>query len=447
MSPVTGGMPGGMSRLDVVFLLAGVGALLAAALPRAAEGRPFSLPLVFLLGGAVVYGLPLGLPAPDPVASRGLLEHLAEVVVIIALMGAGLALDRPVGRRSWSSTWRLLAVGMPVTVLLVAGAARVGLGWPVAAALLLGAVLAPTDPVLASDVQVGEPTDDPHGEDEVRFALTSEAGLNDGLAFPVVHLAVAAALSAGVAGSGLSWVAAWAVRDVGYRVGAGVLTGLAVGWLTGWLFFRVRAGGRRLAEHADGFVALAVTFLAYGVAEALRGYGFVAVFVAACCIRAVERDHGYHRVLHGFVEQVERLLTAVLLFLLGGALVTGVLDSLDARGVAVGLFLLLVARPVAGLLALWGSRAGGRERLAIAFFGIRGIGSGYYLAFATGAASFGVPDRELWSVVAFVVAVSVLLHGVSAAPLMNRLDRIRRARTARRGVPEPSDTDLAGEHP
>ena len=117
-------------------------------------------------------------------AHRALVEHATEICVLISLMGAGLAINRPFGRRNWSSTWRLLGWTLPLTVVGVAAAAYGLLGWPLAAALLLGAVLAPTDPVLASDVQVGEPVDSEKADDEVRFTLTSEAGLNDGLAFP-----------------------------------------------------------------------------------------------------------------------------------------------------------------------------------------------------------------------------------------------------------------------
>ncbi|UXI82730.1 cation:proton antiporter, partial [Streptomyces vinaceusdrappus] len=174
---------------DAVFAWLGAGALLAAVLPRVVAGRPLSLPLVFLGGGIGVYLLPLPLPVIDPVDDRLMAEHITEICVIIALMGAGLALNRPVGWRRWAATWRLLGVTMPLTVVLTALTAWWLLDWPPAAALLLAAVLAPTDPVLASEVRVGEPSEDEHDEDDVRFSLTSEAGLNDGLAFPLTYAA------------------------------------------------------------------------------------------------------------------------------------------------------------------------------------------------------------------------------------------------------------------
>ncbi|GAA5037673.1 NhaP-type Na+/H+ or K+/H+ antiporter [Thermocatellispora tengchongensis] len=409
-----------MGSSDLIFAVAGAGALLAAVVPGLVHRRPFSLPLACLLGGMALYLLPLPLPEPDPVAQRALLEHVTEVCVVVSLMGAGLAINRPPGLHRWSSTWRLLGVTMPLTVVAVAAVAVTLLGWPLAAALLLGAVLAPTDPVLASDVQVGEPVDAVDADDEVRFCLTSEAGLNDGLAFPVVYAAIALAAAGGTA-----WIGGWALVDVGYRIVAGVLAGVLVGALLGRMFFRARTWPLRLAEHQDGFVALAATFLAYGAAELVQGYGFIAVFITACAIRNAERTHGYNGVLHGFIEQVERLLTAWLLLLLGGYVAAGGLAALTWRGALAGLLLLLVIRPLTGRLALLRGRAEPRERAVAAFFGIRGIGSLYYLAFALGMADFGVPARELWAVVAFTVLVSVVLHGVTATPVMSRLDRLR----------------------
>jgi sodium/hydrogen antiporter len=433
-----------MVLADVLFLTAGLGLLLAAALPRALADAPFSLPLAFLATGFLAFVLPLDLPDIDPAGHRAVTEHVTESVVIISLMGAGLALNRPLSRRGWSSVWRLLAAGMPITIGLVALGAVLGLGWPLAAAVLLGAVLAPTDPVLASDVQVAKPADGDAetADDEVRFALTAEAGLNDGLAFPFVFAALALATTAGG-----SWLIGWTLGDLLYKTLAGVLAGLIVGRLLGRLFFRARVRSLRLAEHADGFVALGATFLAYGVTELAHGYGFVAVFVAACSIRAAERSHGYHGVLHGFVEQVERLLTAWLLLLLGGAVAAGILAPLTWPAALLGLAVVFVIRPLAGWLALLGGCAGRRERYAIAFFGIRGMGSVYYLAYATGHADFGVRTDELWAVVTFVVLVSVVVHGVSATPAMARLDRLRRRAAGTRGDGEPDGEQLAAQHP
>ena len=352
-----------MDPTALLYTAAGVAALLAALLPRLIGRLPVSIPMVFLGLGALAFLLVDELPSPDPIAQRAATEGLTEVCVLVALFGAGLALDRPAGWRRWSSTWLLLAITMPLTIVAMAvlGVSLLGLG--AASAVLLAALLAPTDPVLASDVQVGEPTDVDEGdeadvEDEPRFALTSEAGLNDALAFPFVYAAIAMAEHGAAPGG---WLGHWLLVDVAWRCAAGAAIGFALGRLLGRLYFRNRRSGGRLAEEAEGFVALACTFLAYGAAELVAGYGFVAVFVCACTIRAAERAHGYHGVLHGFIEQVERLLTAVILLLLGGAIARGLLEPLRPADVAAALLLLLVVRPVAGWVALPRRRARARR--------------------------------------------------------------------------------------
>jgi sodium/hydrogen antiporter len=402
---------------DVLFALFGVGALLAGVLPRVLERRPLSMPIAFLALGMLVFALPLGLPDANPLAHPKLTEHLTEIGVIVALMGAGLKIDRPLSRRGWASTWRLLAIAMPLTI-----AAMAILGWwwaglVPAAALLLGAALAPTDPVLASDVQVGEPTDEEDSEDEVRFALTSEAGLNDGLAFPFVYAAIA---MVGVAGMG--WAGEWALKDVLIKGVVGVAGGLIVGKLLGKLFFRAPKDSLRLAKHSEGFLALAATFLAYGLVEVAGGYGFLAVFIAARAIRAAERSHDFHQVLHDFAEQTERLLTVMLLLLFGGAVVSGLLAPLTWPAALAGLALIFVIRPLTGFLSLRGAPGRTAEHWVIAAFGIRGIGSFYYLSYAMTHAEFEGIDL-LWATVGFVVLVSVVIHGVAVTPIMRLLDR------------------------
>ena len=415
---------------SILFAAAGLAVFVAAVLPKLLRNIPFSTPMVFLAAGMAAFALIPSLPDPNPVRHGEFVLHLAEVCVIISLMGAGLALDRPVGRRTWSTTWRLLGIAMP---LCIAGLAFLGLwflGLGLGAALLLGASLAPTDPVLASEVQVGEPADADAGtdkEDEVRFGLTSEAGLNDGLAFPFVYLAIAIS----VAGASPSaWFPEWVGLDLFWRLAVGLLVGFLTGKVLARLFFSARAESLRLSEHSEGFVALAATFLAYGLTEMVEGYGFVAVFVCAVTIRAAERTHGYHRVLHSYVEQLERLLTVVILVLLGGAIARGLLAGIGWAEVLVALAFLLLVRPLAGWLGLARGKTGPRERIALSFFGIRGIGSLYYLAFALGEGHFEGQAQRLWAFVGLVVAMSIVIHGATTTPLMNRLDRLR-ARKAR----------------
>jgi NhaP-type Na+/H+ or K+/H+ antiporter len=404
--------------VDVAFALLGVGALLAGILPRVLERRPLSMPIAFLGLGMLVFVLPAGLPTPDPLRWPELTTHLTEVGVIVALMGAGLKIDRPLSWARWSSTWRLLAIAMPLCIAAVAVLGWWWAGLVPAAALLLGAALAPTDPVLASDVQVGEPTDAEDSEDEVRFALTSEAGLNDGLAFPFVYAAIAIATTSLAPAD---WLAHWLAVDVLYKLAVGVGGGLLVGWLLGKLFFRAPSS-LRLARHSEGFLALAATFLAYGLVEVIGGYGFLAVFVAARAIRAAERTHEFHSVLHDFAEQVERLLTVLLLLLFGGAVIGGLLAPLTWPAALVGLALVFVVRPLAGWLSLRGAPGRPAEHWVISLFGIRGVGSFYYLAYATSKTEF--PQAELiWATVGLVVVISVVVHGIAATPVMQLLDR------------------------
>ncbi|MCC3279422.1 cation:proton antiporter [Arthrobacter sp. zg-Y40] len=412
---------------SLVFFAAGLAVFMAAVLPKILRDIPVSMPMVFLGAGILAFTVLRNLPDPDPVRYADVTTHLTEVCVIISLMGAGLALDRPVGWRRWSTTWRMLGLAMPLTLLGLTLLNLWLLGVGLAAAVLVAAALAPTDPVLASEVQVGEPADDEEedaegeAEDEVRFGLTSEAGLNDGLAFPFVYLAIALSV-VGTAPS--AWLPHWLAVDVLWRIGMGVLLGFATGKGLSRVFFSARLESIRLSNHSEGFVALASTFLAYGITEMLDGYGFVAVFVCAVTIRAAERTHGYHRVLHSYVEQLERLLTVVILVLLGGAIARGLLAGIGWREIAVAAAFLLLVRPLAGWISLLGGRPGRRERLAIAFFGVRGIGSLYYLGYALGKGNFP-GGEQLWAMIGLVVASSIVLHGVTAAPVMNRLDRLR----------------------
>ncbi|QDY89469.1 sodium:proton antiporter [Arthrobacter sp. UKPF54-2] len=413
---------------SVVFTAAGIAVFIAAVLPKLLRNAPLSMPMVFLGAGMLAFTLMPALPDPNPLQYGEFVTVLTEVCVIVSLMGAGLALDRPPGRRQWSTTWRMLGLAMPLCIIALTLLGLWFLGLGLGAALLVAAALAPTDPVLASEVQVGEPADEEEGtgrEDEIRFGLTSEAGLNDGLAFPFVYLAIAISF-AGASPSG--WLGHWLAVDVLWRIGVGVLLGLATGKLLGRLFFTARHESVRLSNHSEGFVALAATFLAYGVTQMVAGYGFVAVFVCAVTIRAAERTHGFHRVMHSYVEQLERLLTVVILVLLGGAIARGLLAGIGWTEVLVALAFLLLVRPLAGWLGLARGKTGPRERIAISFFGIRGIGSLYYLAYALGQGNFGAQAEQLWAFVGLVVAMSIVLHGATTAPVMNRLDRLRQRR-------------------
>ena len=389
------------------------------------------MPMMFLAVGFLLFSFAEGLPDPDPITYSEITIHLTEICVIISLMGAGLALDRKVGRKRWATTWRLLGIAMPlcIVVFTLLGVWVLGLG--LAAAILVAAALAPTDPVLASEVQVGEPSEteeELEAEDEVRFALTSEAGLNDGLAFPIVYLAVAMSL-VGTAPS--AWSLEFFTLDVLWRIGIGFLFGMGMGKLLSRIFFQSRIESARMANHSEGFVALAATFLTYGLTEMIEGYGFIAVFVCAVTIRSSEQTHGFHGVLHSYIEQLERLLTVVVLVLLGGAVARGLLAGLTIGEILVALVFLLLVRPVAGWISLSRGSTGPWERSVISFFGVRGIGSIYYLSYALSKGEFATEDEALWRIVGLVIVMSILLHGVTAAPVINALDRARKRKALR----------------
>jgi NhaP-type Na+/H+ or K+/H+ antiporter len=406
--------------VDPYFLLVtvcGAVILLTAWLPLILKNLPLSLPMVCIGIGVLLVLSPFSsIVGVNPLENRYLTERLTEFVVIVSLMGAGLKLDRPIGCRNWGSTWRLLGIAMPLTIagIAILGWAVLGLG--LAAALLLGAALAPTDPVLASDVQVGPPQSG--DEDEVRFALTSEAGLNDGAAFPFVYLAIAVAAAQT---SRQPFLVDWLLVDVLWKIAAGLAIGWIGGKVMGFLVFQLpnRTG---LSETRDGFAVLGITCLAYGTTELANGYGFLAVFVSALALRSVERRHRYHESLHIFAEQIERLFMMVLLVCFGAAIAEGsIFAALSWPIVAVTVLALLVVRPLSAWISLAGSRVTWREKAAISFFGIRGLGSFYYVAYALGQADFeGV--QVIWVTVCSVVLVSIIIHGILVTPVMRNLD-------------------------
>jgi NhaP-type Na+/H+ or K+/H+ antiporter len=415
-----------------ILILTGAGLLIAlvAWLPLALKRLPLSLPIVCIGIGAAIFLLPQVTLRPLPYRYPEITERFAEFVVIIALMGAGLKIDRVFGWRRWSITWRLLAITMPLGIVAIAALGVKVLGLPLAVALLIAASLAPTDPVLAADVQVGPPkTGD---EDEVRFGLTSEAGLNDGAAFPFVHLAVLLAVALPV---GKPWVVEWLTYRVLWEIAGGIVGGWLVGRAFGWLTFHIPAE-TKLARTGDGLIAISATLVSYGLTEIVHVYGFLAVFVTALTFRSAHRDHEFQDEMHAITEQIERLAMMVLLILFGGALVSGLLTPITWVDVVVALAVLLVIRPVTGWIGLLGWAGDRDEKLTLSFFGIRGVGSIYYLAY--GINHMPVANAEhLWAIVGLIILLSILLHGLTVTPIMRSLDERRGVDPEAKGVPPP----------
>jgi len=403
-----------------ILVLFGAGLLIAlvAWLPLALKKLPLSLPIVCIGIGFALFATGRMPFVPAPMAHPELVERFTEIVVIIALMGAGLKLDRIFSWRRWEITWRLLGPTMLLTIVAITLLGLYVLNLPLPLALLLGAALAPTDPVLAADVQVGPPRTGE--EDEVRFGLTSEAGLNDGLAFPFVHLAI---LLGAAASTGEPWLGKWVLHNVLWEVIVGVLLGWTIGRLFGWVTFHIPAESK-LAQTGDGVIAVSATLVSYSVCEIAQSYGFLGVFVTALALRHSHRDHEFNREMHDFTEQIERIAMMVGLLLFGGALASGLLASLGWREVVVALAILLVVRPVTGMIGLVGFKAERDEKLTLAFFGIRGVGSVYYLAYGLNHME-ATGENQLWAIVGLIIALSILLHGLTVTPIMRQLDTSR----------------------
>lgn len=422
----------------IALVVVGIAILGAVFLPRILSDEPLSLPIIYVVSGFLLFWFAPGISPPDMVEQSVAVEHLSELVVIIALMGAGLKIDKPFSWRSWGWTWRLLAITMPLTIAAAAFLGWYALGLHVATAVLLGAVVAPTDPVLASDVDAGPPLleseeareEYEHEERIVRFTLSSEAGLNDGLAFPFTYLAISLAAAGSIASFG--WAGDWLLVDVVYKIGVGVAMGYVLGKLLARVVFRLPAESL-LAQTMAGAEALAGTLIIYGLTEILQGYGFIAVFVGALVLRQFEFEHEYHQSLYDFAVMVERLLMAAVLVLFGGALAGGLLAPLRPVDVAVALALVVVVRPLAGLVGLLGTDIDWPGRVVISAYGIRGIGSFYYLAYALNEATFAemellVAADRLWAFVGFLVLTSIFLHGLTANRVMTALDAWQKAK-------------------
>lgn len=404
----------GLDPYHILFAVVGASIIASYWAPRFISGREPAASALLILTGYLAFAWIPGMPqAIDPTRAPRAWEVVSELCVIIGLFGAGLRIDRIANLAQWGPTLRLLLLAMPLTIALVAVCGWALAGMTLAGGILLGAILAPTDPVLAGDVQVGPPLEG--GEHPVRYTLTTEAGLNDGLAFPFVHLGVAIAGAGALTSSvALHWIAV----DVVYRIAAGLAAGVVLGWLLGKALF---AWPRKnaLAKTQSGVIALAGVLLVYGLAELVEGYGFIAAFVSALTLRRVESRHEYHRRLHDFTESLEHALTAILLVAVGAAIPV-LWPYLSWKNAAVAAALIFAIRPLAAWMTLQGVRMRPRERAVVAFFGVRGIGSIYYLAYAGHQIEL-VNDAELWATVTFAILLSTVVHGLTAGVAVERV--------------------------
>ena len=423
-------------KAELWYLLIGVLLVVVAISSTLVKRLPLTATMVYLGFGAVLGPLGLGIFMLDPVGRAAFIERITEIAVVVSLFTTGLKLRVSLRDRIWSIPLRLAFLSMAITVGLVALVGVYGLGLPLGAAVLLGAVVAPTDPVLASEVQLESSSD----EDKLRFSITGEAGLNDGTAFPFVML--------GLGLLGLHEIGQWGWRWFALDVVWAIIGGLAIGTGAGMLVGKLVIYLRRQHKEAfglDEFLALGLIALVYGAALLTHTYGFLAVLAAGLALRSLERRHTGDKpaedvqgmalvgkreelathpekapahmaeALLGFNEQIERVLEVAVVLLIGAMLTPKFVSVNELWFVAVLFFFI---RPLAVLVGTIGRHIGPVQRGLVCWFGIRGIGSLYYLMYAI---THGVPSEiasRLVSLTFCVIAVSIVTHGISAMPLM-----------------------------
>ena len=392
---------------------------------------PITTSIAYLLVGLVAGPSGFALFHFNPLKQSGLLEILTEVAVLISLFAAGVKMPTPFRFAIWDTPLRLASIGMFVTVFMVTIYGVTILGFPLGAAILLGAVLSPTDPVLATDVQIRHPGDD----DALRFSLTSEAGMNDGTAFPFVMLGLGLL---GLHDLG-QWGTHWLIIEVVWATGAGILIGITGGYLLARVANQLRNKESNQPGLLNDFLGLGLISAVYGASLWANAWGFLAVFAAAVSLRqtesrlanAADESPGIqNEYLNSpspkigvvvseaalvFKEHLERLSELVLILLLGGMLFW---DSWSWKAILFCLYLFFIARPISVWIATLGTGQSSNCRLLLAWFGIRGIGSLYYLMFAI---QHGLPEiysLELIHITLVVIVISILVHGITVKPVL-----------------------------
>jgi sodium/hydrogen antiporter len=416
------------------YVLVGFLLVAIALLGRFLDRLPVSPAMIYLLVGFLLGPSVFNVLELHPLRELTLLESITEIALLIALFTVGIKIRVPIGDWRWSLPLRLATVSMVLTILGIAIVAVVLLDFDWRLALVLGAVLAPTDPVLASDVQLRSAQD----RDSLRFGLTGEGGLNDGTAFPFVLLGLGLMGLHEIGFAGWRWLAVDLVW--------GTIGGLGIGFLVGTTLargVRLLRAWRRDAVIFDEFLLLGVIALSYGAALAAHTLGFLAVFAAGLALRRADDIHANSRTasdkppltpsMLNVNEQLERIVEVAVVLLVGAMISTGYWSP---AGLLLAAMLFVVIRPLAVWIGVRGSDAGGAPRRLLAWFGIRGIGSVYYAVFFAGYELRDEVATQLLSAVFTVIAASIVLHGISATPLME-LYRARRGR----GRPEVALSD------
>lgn len=400
----------------LLLLLAGCVALMAAIVPVVLGKKHVSAPIIYLIIGAAAF-LVIGYYDIHPLDQLEEIQHITEFVVLVALANAGLRIKSPFAWNTWKNAVRLLAIAMPITIL-----AAVYLGWQFlalapATAVLFGALISPTDPVLASELQTSEPGEP--DDSKSKLGLTAEAGINDGLAFPFTWLAVFIAKE----GTDFTqWWHRWLLHDLLLKTAIGVAVGLASGWLLYKMVFSISSKNETLSRISRGILSLSVILLPYALAEVIGGYGFLSVFFAACMFSNYEKHQEHMNSLHDFNEELESFAVAVIFITIGIFIAMHYRMLTDWPVMAVAALLVLVVRPAAGYLSLIGTKLNRLQRFALAFYGIRGIGSIFYLAFALTEADFEQP-KKLIEITTATIFLSVVIHGVTARWIHKKIEK------------------------
>jgi sodium/hydrogen antiporter len=447
-------------RPELWYLVLGALLVAVALIASIVKHLPFTTTMLYLAVGAGLGPLGLGVLKLDPLAHARLLERIVELALIVSLFTAGLKFRVELRDPIWRLPLRLASLTMLVTVGLTAAAGVRLLGLPLGAAVLLGALLAPTDPVLASDVQLAHPGD----RNRLRFALTGEASLNDGSSYAFALLGLGLLGLHDLGRHGLRWL----LVDLAWAVPGGLAIGFALGTLVGRYVLHLRR------EHKEGFglddfLALGLIGLSYGAALLAKGNGFLAVFAAGLALRQVERRQTGEEspdlkavakaasseeiatdpesapaymaeAVLGFNEQIERILEFGVVLLVGAMLSPRTVRLADLGFVAL---VFLLVRPAAVYLGLAGSAATRLDRAMAAWFGVRGVASLFYLAFAVRHGLAPGLAARLASLALLAVAASVLAHGISVTPLTKLYERREEGREERQEGSE-EDRQRAG---
>ncbi len=401
------------------LLLAGMITLLAATIPNLLKSRNITAPIIYLIIGIVIYYVTDSYSAIESLNNVDTIRKISEFVVLVSLVNAGLKIRNPFKWQTWRYSFYLLVITLPLTILAAAYVGYWVLGFSPAAAFLFGAVISPTDPVLASDLQTSRPSK--NDISKTRLALTSEAGINDGLAFPFVFFALFLAQD----GTDVSkWIQDWFLVAVLAKVAIGVVAGLATGWLFNKLIFTLTDKDSH-SKISRGILSLSLTLIPYAICEIFGGYGFIAVFLAACTFSNSDKIVHHMDNLHDFTEEIEGIFVALLFVVMGVYLSSNWSALLNVKIIATSLTLILIIRPLFGWIALSRTNLSNFEKTVMSFYGIRGVGSIFYLMFALGEFAFE-ESQLLTQTVAMTIILSVLIHGLSAAAIQKKLDKYDR---------------------